>query len=182
MADPARLKAQTCCFSGHRCLCDPPELIKQRLEQSILLLAQNGVRYFGAGGARGFDLLAAQAVLCCKAKGAPVKLILVLPFWGQQTRWSQQEQRIFETVLQGADKVVCLHPETEGDKVQFYKERNRHLVDNSDYLLCYAVDYNSGTGYSVGRAYRSGVKIANLAQEDFIQTIQEWFLPKEEMK
>ena len=71
--------------------------------------------------------------------------------------------------------MVCLHQSDEGDPTALYKERNRHLVDNSAYLLCYACDYNSGTGYCVGRAWRNGVKIANLAQESYYQTMQAWF-------
>ncbi|MEE1491995.1 MAG: SLOG family protein, partial [Massilioclostridium sp.] len=58
------MKNQTCCFTGHRDL--PPQklpYIQKRLEQELLQLIHQGVRYFGAGGALGFDTLAALTVL-----------------------------------------------------------------------------------------------------------------------
>lgn len=58
----------TCCFTGHRRI--PPEAIaplRERLEAEIESLIRQGVRYFGAGGALGFDTLAAEAVLDLKA-------------------------------------------------------------------------------------------------------------------
>ena len=58
----------TCCFTGHRRI--PPEAVaplRERLEAEIESLIRQGVRYFGAGGALGFDTLAAEAVLDLKA-------------------------------------------------------------------------------------------------------------------
>lgn len=60
-------KSKTCCFTGHRKI--PPENfeeISRRLETVIIRLIENGCIYFGAGGALGFDTLAAQAVLKLK--------------------------------------------------------------------------------------------------------------------
>lgn len=57
-------KAMTCCFTGHRYL--HPHLIpaiRSRLYEAAEGLIHQGVLYFGAGGALGFDTLAAQAVL-----------------------------------------------------------------------------------------------------------------------
>ena len=51
----------TCCFTGHRRI--PPEAVaplRERLEAEIESLIRQGVRYFGAGGALGFDTLAAE--------------------------------------------------------------------------------------------------------------------------
>ncbi len=50
------MREQTCCFTGHR---DIPEQSRTRiaagLEKTVIELIQQGYRYFGAGGARGFD-------------------------------------------------------------------------------------------------------------------------------
>ena len=57
------LREKTCCFTGHR---DIPArvlpLLSAELEQAVLGLASEGVRYFGTGGALGFDTLAAETV------------------------------------------------------------------------------------------------------------------------
>jgi len=61
-------KMQTCCFTGHRELptgWDRWKLAK-KLEQAIINQIENGIHFFGAGGARGFDTLAAQTVLKLK--------------------------------------------------------------------------------------------------------------------
>ncbi len=58
------MRSKTVCFTGHRELPadDLPEISK-RLEDTLATLIEQGYRYFGAGGALGFDTLAAQAVL-----------------------------------------------------------------------------------------------------------------------
>ncbi len=71
------MKNQTCCFTGHRKI--PPEqyaALARRLEQEITCLIGQGIVYFGAGGALGFDTLAAQTVLRLKKKYPQIKLIL----------------------------------------------------------------------------------------------------------
>lgn len=62
-----RQKIRTCCFTGHRKI--PPEQygeIARRLKEAVIELINEGYCYFGAGGALGFDTLAAQTVLNLK--------------------------------------------------------------------------------------------------------------------
>ena len=58
------MRSKTVCFTGHRELPadDLPEISKH-LEDTLATLIEQGYRYFGAGGALGFDTLAAQVVL-----------------------------------------------------------------------------------------------------------------------
>ena len=74
------MRVKTCCFTGHR---DIPFLklhsIKKRLEKAVEQSIQDGYCYFGAGGALGFDTLAANTILQLKSKYPSIKLILVLP-------------------------------------------------------------------------------------------------------
>ena len=58
------MKTKTCCFTGHRKI--PPAQYKniaKRLRLEIEAMIRRGVVYFGAGGALGFDTMAAEAVL-----------------------------------------------------------------------------------------------------------------------
>ena len=74
------MRSHTCCFTGHRQI--PSEKraeIAGRLEHVIVSLYQRGVLYYGAGGALGFDCLAAQTVLRLRESCFGMKLILVLP-------------------------------------------------------------------------------------------------------
>ena len=59
-----KIKERTACFTGHRTI---PFLqkrkIKKKTRQVLIDAIEQGYRYFGAGGALGFDTLAAQTVL-----------------------------------------------------------------------------------------------------------------------
>ena len=86
------MKERTCCFTGHR---DIPQneyaSIKKRLGNEVEKLIKQGVIYYGAGGARGFDTLAAEVVIELRKKYSQIKLILVLPCEGQESMWSEAE-------------------------------------------------------------------------------------------
>ena len=75
-----KIKDRTACFTGHRTI---PFLQKQKLKkrtkQVLIEAIEQGYRYFGAGGALGFDTLAAQAILELKNEYPQIRLILVLP-------------------------------------------------------------------------------------------------------
>lgn len=156
------MKERTCCFTGHRKI--PPgdwDEISRRLEDRLCFLIERGYRYFGAGGALGFDMLAARTVLKLKAKYPQIKLILVLPCEGQTVYWKQAEKSVYEDMKARADKVVytsksyfrgCMH------------RRNRHLVDNSSCCICYLTQGTGGTAYTVRYAKEKRLAVYNVAE------------------
>ena len=154
------MKTQTCCFTGHR---DLPQrdhaAIQKRLESEITNLIHQGIRYFGAGGALGFDAMAAQAVLSLKEQHPQIKLILVLPCKNQTKDWPEKDIKIYDQILQQADKVVYVSENYDSDCMQ---KRNRHLVDGSAVCLCYLTETKSGTASTVDYAKQQGLRILNL--------------------
>ena len=53
------MREETCCFTGHREISrGEAERLVALLDEEIERLAARGVRFFGAGGAEGFDTLA----------------------------------------------------------------------------------------------------------------------------
>ena len=85
-------RAQTCFFSGHRKLPnDQLKEIEQRLEEEIVRCINAGYRFFGAGGALGFDTMAAQKIIELKAIYPDIKLILVLPCVSQTRGWKSED-------------------------------------------------------------------------------------------
>ena len=60
---------QTCCLTGHRVI--PPGEERKILTRTryilLKLIREKNVRYFGVGGAVGFDMLAAEYLLHLKA-------------------------------------------------------------------------------------------------------------------
>ena len=82
------LKQRTACFTGHRKI--PPEQqekVARQLRKTLIELVDSGYRYFGAGGALGFDTLAAQTVLGLNSDFPQIRLILVLPCLSQADNW-----------------------------------------------------------------------------------------------
>lgn len=156
-------KLKTCCFTGHRKI--PPENfeeISRRLETALIQLIEKGYMYFGAGGALGFDTLAAQTVFKLKTVYPHIKLILVLPCESQAKHWEKEDRMIYEDMKAKADKVVytskayfrgCMH------------KRNRYLVDNSSSCICYLTKEAGGTSYTVHYAKENMLTIYNVAEK-----------------
>ena len=155
------MKSKTCCFTGHREI--PPEKrteIIGRLERIIISLYQKGVQYYGAGGALGFDTIAAQTVIRLRESCPGIKLILVLPCLTQTRGWRPEDVAEYEYIKAQADKVVytgqqytsgCMH------------KRNRHLVDNSSVCICYLTRNSGGTAYTIRYAKKRNLEIINIA-------------------
>ena len=157
------MKRYTVCFTGHRKI--PPEqmdTLARRLKAELTKLIKDGYIYFGAGGALGFDTLAAQTVLELKRNYPHIKLILVLPCVSQTRGWSAVDAEIYENIKREADKVVYTSQEyTRG----CMHKRNRHLVDNSNVCVCYLTENTGGTVYTVDYARKSGLSIVNISYE-----------------
>ena len=61
------LREQTCCFTGHRILPKGKEKqIFNKTREVVIGLIEQGVKYFGTGGAIGYDTIAAQVILSLK--------------------------------------------------------------------------------------------------------------------
>ena len=155
------MKERTCCFTGHRKI--PPMQsveIAERLKTELIKLIDQGYLYFGAGGALGFDTIAAKAVLTLQQSCPQIKLILVLPCKTQTRGWEKEDIAIYEDIKNRCNKVVYTSENyTRGCMLK----RNRHLVDNSSACICYLTESKGGTAYTVEYARRSGIKIVNLA-------------------
>ena len=156
-----KMKSKTCCFTGHRKI-PKGELpqIKTKLKNTITELIGNGIIYYGAGGALGFDILAALTVLELKQQYPQIKLILVLPCKNQTRNWRQNDIDIYDDIKQKADKVVYTSELYYNGCMQ---KRNRHLVDNSGYCICYKTHDTGGTAFTVNYANKQRLKIINIA-------------------
>lgn len=157
-------KEQSCCFTGHRKL--PEEQIPflaEKVRQEILRLVQLGVTHFYAGGALGFDTLAAQTVLAVKRNNPSVCLHLILPCQNQTQYWSERDRRVYQTVRAGSDSEEYV---SESYTPWCMHERNRRLTAESRYCICYLVSEKGGTAYTVGYAKKKGLTVINLADDD----------------
>ena len=158
------MRNETCCFTGHRQIpSGEREKIIERLNKTITKLYRRGVRYYGTGGALGFDTLAAQTVIRLRESCPGMKLILVLPCLTQTRGWRSEDVTEYEHIKAQANKVVytaqqytrgCMH------------KRNRHLVNYSGVCVCYLTKGSGGTAYTVRYAKTEGLEIINIAQNE----------------
>ncbi len=155
-------KNLVCCFSGHRII--PKEklpLVEAAVEKAVVELVSQGIVFFGSGGAIGFDTIAAETVLRLKKDHSQIRLVMVLPCPPEQQslKWNDEQKRRYYNILDRADKVRVLSPKyTNGCMLA----RNRHLVDNSGFLICYLREEHGGTFYTVKYAEKRGLKIIRI--------------------
>ncbi len=161
------MRQKTVCFTGHRKLGAPAEYVTDRVTKIIEGLIHEGYLYFGAGGARGFDALASEAVLNLKEKYPQIHLILVLPFDEQyihEKKWTRLEIEQYHSLKARASKTVIL---SEGYSSGVYYRRNRHLVNNSSVCVAYLTRSNTGTSYTVNYAKAQGLRVLNIERPGF---------------
>lgn len=148
------MREQTCCFTGHRDIPrDQKQIIVCQLERVLRSLIGEGIRYFGSGGARGFDLMAADVVLQLKKEFPHIRLIMVLPCRDQTRGWRGADIRHYERILTQADKVVYVQEKYSPGCMQ---KRNRHLVDHSSVCVAYCTRNTGGTANTLRYACKKG--------------------------
>ena len=152
----------TCCFSGHRVLSAAEKAsLPGLIEAAVREFSARGYRDFIAGGALGFDMLAAETVLALREEGLPVRLILALPCEGQDEKWRSGEKRRYAALLSRADETHLLGGRYAPGCMQ---ARNDWMVDHSSALICYCRRAYGGTAYTLSAAYDAGITLKNLAQ------------------
>ena len=156
-------RGTTACFTGHRKLREPADDIKIREIETVENLILTGYQTFCAGGARGFDALASEAVLTLQARYPQINLVLMLPFYNQyrfERGWSEAEIEQYHMFQEKAAQTTILSSDYCGG---MYHQRNRLLVDASSVCIAYKIRDKSGTGYTVRYAQEEDLRIINLA-------------------
>ena len=166
---PARpdFRPKTCCFTGHQDIAPWEEKkILTKLRYQVDLLIRQGYRYFGVGGARGFDRLAAEYLLDFRNKqNRLIKVISVLPYPGYMEGWNEMDIVRQGRINKSCDKVVYVCP----DSYCAFLTRDRKLVDESSFCVCYCHKMNGGTAYTVRYAMKQKVPVYNLSTWDIRQ-------------
>lgn len=154
------MQNKVCCFTGHRSIKKSEvELLNYLLNEVITELINEGVNSFICGGALGFDTLAELEVLKQKEKFENIKLILALPCKNQDEWWDEKDKEVYRNIINLADEVVYI---SEKYKKGCMFERNRYMVDNSQYCVSYLRRNESGTSYTVKYARNKNINVIEL--------------------
>lgn len=125
------------------------------------------MKYFGVGGAVGFDMIAAEFLI--KQRDychQDIKIISVLPFPEWRKGWMDEQIRRQDDIMDRSDKVVFVRQEyCRG----VYQIRDRKLVDESAYCISYCNRLIGGTAYTVWYAMQKGLQAFNASLWDLGQ-------------
>ena len=157
-------KYYTCFYTGHRKLPQHRiEYIRSLIKEKVkLLIEEHGVKDFIAGGALGFDTLAAECIIGLKTVYPHIKLHLYLPCYNQSASWSNEDKYKWHILAAQADDFKYI---TEGNySYGCMQKRNRAMVDSAYYGLAYYILEKSGTGATVRYAEQKGHIVENIAE------------------
>lgn len=152
----------TVSFTGHREACSGE--LRERLRDKVEELINAGADTFCAGGAAGFDTLAAETVLDLQGDYPWISLRLILPCPPgiQTSRFPPDAKEQYYRILKNADSVETMSPRYTEDCMRL---RNKRLVQLADMIVCYYNEtqrYVSGTGQTVRMAKKKGIDVINL--------------------
>lgn len=141
------IKEKTAVFIGHKdCYGLSCDLVKAEIERLI----EKGIDTFLNGGMGGFDNLCRNCVNDLKNKYPHISHFLIIPYLD----FKRCNFKDFDSVI---------YPELEK---YHYKtaipQRNKWMVDNSAYALCYVNHCFGGAGKTYERAIKKGLMIINM--------------------
>lgn len=151
----------SCCFTGHRDL--PHNSVTEiyaNLVHTLKILYKNyGVRTFISGGAIGFDLLAAEAVLELKRSYSDVKLIFALPCIDHTKKWGDAAVTKFRMLSLCADQTVYVS--------QYYYSgcmhvRNKYMLERSQFCIAYCKKTSGGSYHTLREAKKMNKTVLEL--------------------
>ena len=149
-------------FTGHRIIpIDDRKKLAFSLLDAVKELVGRGVREFIAGGALGFDTLAAECVIAMRRAYPDIKLKLYLPCRDQHARWNARDVERYMRVLENADEILYI---SENYSPGCMHKRNRAMVDASDICIAYVTRQSGGSAYTISYAEQNGLEIINLGK------------------
>ncbi len=167
-------KETTIAFTGNRTLTSPNvkhalalkmkicDLLYATLEREHL---ENGYNTFLCGMALGFDTIAALVTTQLKRKYKDIRLIAVIPFVGQESKFPDHDKSVYKHLLAGADSVVVISDDEYSDKSSnaAYHQRNDFLIANASKLIAYHNGKpRSGARSTIQKAILKGIEVENL--------------------
>lgn len=152
---------RTACFTGHRTI--PSEIMEKlisELDDALEKYISDGYDCFIAGGAIGFDTVAAFRVLNAKENHPEIKLVLALPCRNQTERWtSLKNLKEYQILKDNADAVIYLQNFYDD---QCMMKRNRFMVDMSSLCIGYVTKTCGGSAATMRYAKKKNIECLNL--------------------
>lgn len=144
-----------CCFFGHK---DTPEDVKPALYAAIEeLITEHGVSTFYVGNQGAFDAYVRSALRQFQKKYPHIRYAVVLAYMPGE--FSEYEDHSDTMVPEGIEAV---HPKFAIDW------RNRWMLRQSQYVICYIHHHWGGAAKYVQTAQRQGKTVINLCAHNVL--------------
>ena len=144
-------KEQTATFIGHK---ECYGVSSDQVREEIIKLIENGVTDFLSGGMGSFDWMCARIVFELKKAYPHIRNYLVIPY----LTFTILEEKYFDSII---------YP--EGFEKYHFKSaipaRNKYLVDNSAYAICYVTHGWGGAAQTFEKAVKKGLTVINLGEK-----------------
>lgn len=144
-------KEQTATFIGHK---ECYGVSSEQVCEEIIKLIENGVTDFLSGGMGSFDWMCARIVFELKKIYPHIHNYLVIPY----LTFTILEEKYFDSII---------YP--EGFEKYHFKSaipaRNKYLVDNSAYAICYVTHNWGGAAQTFEKAVKKGLTVINLGEK-----------------
>lgn len=144
-------KEQTATFIGHK---DCYGVDQGNVRAEIIKLVEAGVTDFLSGGMGSFDWMCSRMVYELKAQYPHLRNYLVIPYLS----FNILEKKYFDEII---------YP--EGFEKYHFKSaipaRNKYLVENSSYAICYVTHGWGGAAQTLEKAVKKGLTIINLGEK-----------------
>ena len=151
------------CFTGHRYIKkELAERLPDMINSCVRKLINEGVVDFIAGGALGFDTLAALEVIKLRAEFPQIRLILALPCPEQADKWNKNQIKLYNQIVEDADVVQYVSDKYDNGCMM---RRNKFMVDNSSKCIFYIARSRGGTYKTVEYALEKEQKLYNIMEE-----------------
>ena len=158
----------SCCFTGHR----PGKLpwgadendprclrLKERLDEVLARVVEDGYAHFICGMAEGCDLYCAEAVLALKKTHPQLTLEAAVPCPTQADGWCSAQRERYRRILELCDYETMVQEKYTRDCMQ---RRNRYMVDHASLLIALHDGLPGGTRYTIEYALRRGVDVIDI--------------------
>lgn len=144
-------KEQTATFIGHK---ECYGVSSEQVCEEIIKLIENGVTDFLSGGMGSFDWMCARIVFELKKIYPHIHNYLVIPY----LTFTILEEKYFDSII---------YP--EGFEKYHFKSaipaRNKYLIDNSAYAICYVTHNWGGAAQTFEKAVKKGLTVINLGEK-----------------
>lgn len=169
----------SCFFTGHRIIPESDlKWMKSCLHRVCLrLITEYGVSDFIAGGALGFDTVAADTVIWLRKK-YDIRLHLYLPCVNQTRGWSKENKEEYNRICDKADdiRLITNGPYYDG----CMQKRNRAMVDSAKFGIAYCTAMRGGTYSTLSYAAKRGRNVSVITNEGrgfFTDIFEHFYIP-----